>query len=442
MPEKKNKVINTLRKQLVQDLRPKYFLSFDVENDINTGNFICAGLYGKYKSKKSDNILTVEEYFTDIEKFQEAILFYGKVPNLFFTTYNLNYDEAFIREITNDSGTMRTSDRVIKLEVLSGGVVFDIQNITGIEYSLENWIEWLDMEKKYGVKKVSLENLYNRVMNDTKATWILSDFIQNYFINTWNSRLKFTVGSCALEIFKNSYLPFTINREICKCKNMQYKKCNNLRCWEDKDKCEKYENINGLCIHEINKDCNKLDCYYMNIENECINYRENEDFNGLIQLERKSFRGGRNEIFKRGWLDVLSYDVKSMYVSIMRDEEIPIPDKYNYVKNPDERWREYFEKYLGIYDVTVYVPMMKLAPLPVRAKVDGVFKVIYPTGTFRGVWTNKELKEAEKYGVKILTVHEFVYYYKSMKLFKEYALDICEKRTLHSNKCYQKLKGY
>jgi hypothetical protein len=181
-----NVIVNSIQKQNVKKIRRKNFISFDVENNINTGDFICAAIYGEIKKENGRNLI-IEQYYDNKDKFHEGLLYYTSKPNFYCTVYNGAYDEAFIREITDDSKTLRTMDRVIKIELINGGEIFDIQNISGIEYSLEYWIEALNMYKNYGLKKESLDDLKLRVMSDAKATWILTDFIQEYFINTWNS---------------------------------------------------------------------------------------------------------------------------------------------------------------------------------------------------------------------------------------------------------------
>jgi hypothetical protein len=341
-------------------------IASDVENNPDTGEFICAGLYGKVNGK------VIEKYFTDIREYNNNILALDNEENK-IVFYNLSYDEAFLRDIVDDSRILRNQSRVIKISLANCDII-DIQNISGIEYSLEKWIEYLNLKEK-GITKVDFSDIKLRVMNDTKATWYLADFIQNYLNDTWKISLKDTIGSCALEIFKCNFLKQNIVREL-------------------------------------------PDDEIPNFERECL-------------------RGGRCEVFIRGIVDVISYDVRSMYVSIMRDCKVPIPDKFNYLKDEKElkHFRKYMNKYLSILDATVYIPKQKIAPLPCYCKVNGVEKVIYPYGTFRGVWTNIELQEAEKSGAIILKCHRMIYYYKSDYLFRDFALKVWNMREKHNRKC-------
>jgi hypothetical protein len=191
--------------------------------------------------------------------------------------FNLSYDEFFYRDIINDANILRNQSNVIQIN-LDNAVMIDLRNI--VDGSLEKWIELLDMPKKYGVSKVDFSNMRNRVMNDAKATYILGEFIQNYFNDHWNITMKNTIGSNAVEIFKCNYLKNHIVRKL---------------------------------------------------KNDVV-----------PEFEREALRGGRNEIFLRGNLDVISYDVRSMYLSIMRDCLIPNPVMFRYTDNP-KNYRKYLE---------------------------------------------------------------------------------------------------
>jgi len=341
-------------------------IASDVENNADTGDFICSGVYGKINGE------LIEKYFTDLSEYNKFILTLDNEDNK-IVFYNLSYDEAFLRDIVNDGRILRSQSRVIKIQLEKTDII-DIQNISGIEYSLEKWIEYLNLKEK-GIEKVDFSDIKLRVMNDTKATWYLADFIQNHLNDIWKIQMKDTIGACALEIYKCNFLKKNLMREL----------------------------------------------------------PDNE----IPDFEREALRGGRCEIFLRGNLNVISYDVRSMYVSIMRDCLIPLPDKCKLLKSKKElkNFRHYMKKYLSILDVTVFIPPQKIAPLPCWCKVNNVEKVIYPTGTFRGTWTNLELQEAEKAGATILKCHKMIFYYKSDYLFKDFALRVWNMREKHNRRC-------
>lgn len=323
--------------------------------------------------------------------------------------YNLSYDEAFILSIVDSAKSLRAGSRVIQLELyekFGGQKVWDIQNISGIEYSLEDWIVNLNMEEKHNVKKESLSDLKLRVINDAKATDILARFITEFFVTKMGSKLKYTIGSCALELFKRKYLKYRIKRQ-----------------YLFTDYLEK-EYLNGLTYNGI-----KL----FDVENDILF----DMVNPIDVFEREAYHGGRNEIIKRGKLSVESYDVNSMYLSCL-DEFYPNPESVVYINENminklSKGWRYYFENYLSILDVVVYIPDMIIAPLPL--KNDDTGNIEYPIGTFSGIYTNIELLNAEKYGLKIIKVKRMLYYRRKEKYFEDFMKDIWHMRLVHKSNC-------
>lgn len=372
------------------------FIAFDTENNPKDGKFICGGLFGQLKRNKKGKIefittidgkigFTTEfekaiGYYADsIEDFLRALRELGK-HNTRFGAYNLSYDEFCLHDIIDDSKTLRVGSRVILMQTYEKKEIWDIQNVSGIEFSLEEWIELLDMKNKYGVQKESLDDLNKRVMSDAKATWILINFVEDFFVHEIGSKLKMTIGSCALELFRRKFLKQWIIRKF------------------------------------------------------------NDE---LDNFERESYKGGRVEVFKRGNIEVSSYDVNSMYLSILRDNEFPIPNDKNcvFIKSKQEidglnkKWNHYYDNYLCIIDALIFVPFQIIAPLPYKDENE---KTIYPTGTIRGVYTNVELKNAEKYGVRILEVYRMSYYTQKEKLFKDFANFVWSKRLDYKSECANK----
>lgn len=228
--------------------------------------------------------------------------------------------------------------------------------------SLENWIEYLEMTDKYGISKAELTDYYERVMNDVKATYRLGEFINEFYEKECGIPLQLTIGSAAMRLFRNKF--FT-----------DY--------WT----------------------------------------RENEF---MAEYERDAYYGGRCEVFKRGEQRTFSYDVNSMYISVMRDELIPDPSTGVYCDNGFNGCIDkYLYKYLGVWHVKVKTPDNIYIPvLPVR--LDGKLK--FPKGTFSGKWTSVELIYALEKGYKILEVYNFIYYKFSAYYFSDYAKFIWDRR--------------
>ena len=100
---------------------------------------------------------------------------------------------------------------------------------------------------------------------------------------------------------------------------------------------------------------------------------------------RRGYYGGRTELFRTYGKKLHYYDINSSYAASMLDE-MPIGDR-TITKTLD--WRM-AERNAGFIECTVYIPPdCPLPPLPHRAK-NG--KLIFPTGTFSGVWSTKELE--------------------------------------------------
>jgi hypothetical protein len=78
---------------------------------------------------------------------------------------------------------------------------------------------------------------------------------------------------------------------------------------------------------------------------------------------------------------------------------------------------------MGVSECTVFVPVMMYPPLPVKGE-----KLLFPCGTFRGVWNNNELSYALKLGVKIVEVHNQVIYQESHTPFSGFVNDLYNKR--------------
>lgn len=139
-------------------------------------------------------------------------------------------------------------------------------------------------------------------------------------------------------------------------------------------------------------------------------------------------------MFRRGKQGILSYDVHSMYPSVMVENNYPDPGNetrqgdriinssiLHYKDGADRHWREWYDKgLLGIFTCKVSVPYMHIPVLPIKRDVGGAIKLIFPIGEFEGTWTSVELHAAEAEGVKILSCSECVIYKNSLPMFRPY----------------------
>ena len=149
--------------------------------------------------------------------------------------------------------------------------------------------------------------------------------------------------------------------------------------------------------------------------------REETTKKGVEQLIFKSYYGGRTEIYIQGTHILNDYDVNSLYPSEML-EDIPNPNTFQYVYVPKQK---NILKYEGVSTVKIITPKKLYYPLlPFRK--DG--KLIFPLGTFTATYTHLELRKALSLGYEIKYVEEQIIYKKSVPFFKEYVLDLYNKR--------------
>jgi hypothetical protein len=343
-------------------------LAFDIENDPKTGKFINAAVYGytcDHHGKESKR----EEYFTSQTAFTDYLMSLRKSGDKNIPTkivlFNASYDYWFIEKITNDNEMLTSGSSIITGKLKNGIPIMDLTNLTR-QGTLEDWIKYLDMEKKFGIKKESLSNLEARVKSDARATYELGNYLENFFVHEIGIPLKLTIASAARYLFS---LHFFNHR------------------W----------------------------------------FRPEKDL-WQSEYERKAYRGGRVECFVKGREKIKSYDINSMYLSVMRDNVFPDPNTAEIFKEP----KELPKNTLYIADVEVEVPKQYIGVLPILDPKTG--KLIFPIGTFRGHFASPELNYAIKEcNVKVIKIHS-VMTYKAYPYFKEYAEFIWKKRKEYKDK--------
>lgn len=121
---------------------------------------------------------------------------------------------------------------------------------------------------------------------------------------------------------------------------------------------------------------------------------------------RRSYFGGRCEIFKREAKNLNIYDVNSLYPTVMKT--YPIPGEI--ITKSDDPLD------FGFHDVTVKYPDTYLPVLPFKRDK----KLIFPVGIFRGVWFSEEIKLALQEGAEILEHHQGYLFTKETDIFSEY----------------------
>jgi len=139
---------------------------------------------------------------------------------------------------------------------------------------------------------------------------------------------------------------------------------------------------------------------------------------------RKTYYGGRVEVFKMYGENLNYYDINSLYPYCMKNY-IPIgrPNKIIGNKNLLDS--------VGFAKAKVYSPLEQYIPiLPYRLKD----KLIFPVGWFEGYWTLEELRKAKEFGYKIKLIKTLVFSKEMLfKDFVEYFYDIKLKAEKEGN---------
>jgi DNA polymerase elongation subunit (family B) len=123
---------------------------------------------------------------------------------------------------------------------------------------------------------------------------------------------------------------------------------------------------------------------------------------------RKSYFGGRTEIFKMHGENLNYYDVNSLYPFVMLEKEFPVGSPY-YTKSFN-LWD------FGIAQIEAIAPKdLKIPVLPYRTEDK---KLIFPVGKIKGWYPTPEIQKAVEKGYKVKILGGYVF--EKKPLFKNY----------------------
>ena len=134
------------------------------------------------------------------------------------------------------------------------------------------------------------------------------------------------------------------------------------------------------------------------------------DINGFAKPENKAIVAHNNKSVKL-------YDINSLYPSVMKDFKYPNKLYAKFIGDIRyiSEFKGLYRNMLGIYRVRVTAPDDIRHPiLPYRDK----YNVIYPVGTWEGMYCSEELKNAEKYGYSFEILNGYLF--TSADLFSSY----------------------
>jgi hypothetical protein len=150
----------------------------------------------------------------------------------------------------------------------------------------------------------------------------------------------------------------------------------------------------------------------------------------------ESYYGGRTEAFRLGKTEAKVYDINSMYPDAMLKTQFPDIQHLHKETQVDMRYLLYILKlYEGMAKVTVRHKPSYFGYLPVKMKVNGSEKLVFPIGEFTTSVNFNELRFAVSEGiVEILEVHYVVYGNPMTSPFKQFIIDNYEKKRTATNK--------
>lgn len=206
--------------------------------------------------------------------------------------------------------------------------------------------------------------------SDTLGLYQSLRYFETIINNNFNSNIKLSIASTSKAVFLNNYLERGINSI-------------------------NYDVITG---YDINK--NPI---LLNVED----------------IVRLYYVGGRSEIFKRHCENEFYYDVNSLYPYVMYKYDYPV-SRPNYILPEDLD----FKNDKGFAYAEIFFYKDDIIPfLPFRINMDSSRrKLIYPVGTFEGLYDLDVLRKAKEIGYDINIKYALVFNYEA--IFKNFVQDL------------------
>lgn len=137
---------------------------------------------------------------------------------------------------------------------------------------------------------------------------------------------------------------------------------------------------------------------------------------------KQAYKGANVSVYKPYGEHLYAYDVNSLYpFCMLKDMPVGTPKPYDVSKG--------LENLFGFAEAEVACPSnLNIPVLPVKAVINGTEKLVFPTGTFKGVFFSEELKYAETlgYSIKLIRGLEFN---RSKDLFYSYVHNFYNKKS-------------
>jgi hypothetical protein len=119
-----------------------------------------------------------------------------------------------------------------------------------------------------------------------------------------------------------------------------------------------------------------------------------------------SYFGGISDVYRPEGKDIHSYDVNSLYPSVMAEYPMPVGTPRYFKGNPYIIDKDPF----GFFHVKVEAPDMYIPFLPTNyINPSGSYSTICPIGNWEGWYFSEEVKNAEKYGYKFEIIEGYLF---------------------------------
>ena len=249
--------------------------------------------------------------------------------------------------------------------------------------------------KEFEIDIITISSSFILTFKKDKHKWIFAD---SYLL--FHTSLK-KLGDAFDLKYKKLEHDFNENF-ILNEKNIEYNKIDCLSLYEALNKFFDLLNMKKIKMTIASAALYVYKTKHVNFSNYCpvLNHKAEE-------LVRRSYVGGRCEIFKPVLEKGYCYDFNSLYPSVMLFEPAPAGFYHNVQKRNKNK--------IGFYDADVYVPNLLIPPLPLRFKN----KLLFPTGNFSGAFSGIELDLLERMAGKYI-IKNGIEFTKKVYLFKGY----------------------
>lgn len=437
-----------------REIKPVFYTTCDIEVH-NWINFLCIGFYDGHDK--------VYKWFDKMSDFLDFIFEYqamNLIPNC-FAHFGGKFDFNFIIEAIMESDKYKIVEDSL-IERGSGLLCFTMAEVEPLHFNtngkpfelvfrdssalLPNALG--SLTKAFGVETQKGEMCFTF----TDSIWASKDYTKEVFAHEKMVVLyKGKAVSSYRKTMKKEFVEYyniddkkKVYRIFDREDMLDYLQADCIALWQVIEVFYSWELVKkaGLCFTTASQ---AVKIWQTFLDKKV--YKLSKDVDRFV---REGYFGGRTEVFKPifdATYDVKSnkfnfskeqlkfiqkqkkigeiyyYDINSLYPTVMRDHEYPVKCK---------GWayeRHYDPNGMGMWKCTVEVPKeMFCPPLGVKHIVNGTEKLIFPTGTFTGIWTTAEIEYAKSIGVKVKKIFKGLVFESGGYIFKDFIVTLYNMR--------------